>query len=454
MPAFAGMTRWEAEAELPDSMEVLYSLSVMPSLLIKNGRVLSPEDKLDGELDVLIEDGVIRQIAPNLTVPADETLDARGQIVAPGLVDIHVHLREPGGEISETLETGLQAAVAGGFTAVCPMPNTKPIIERPELVRATIEKAQKLGLARVFPIAAVSMGSQGESLVDMAPLVAAGAVAFSDDGRPVKTAGLLRRALEKAKSLGVPIIDHCEDPSLSMSGVINEGPVAERLKLRGVPNSSEDVCVARDLIVAEATGAHVHIAHLSTARAVEMVRVGKRRGIRVTCEVTPHHFTLTDEAVAQYGTNAKMNPPLRSAKDLEAVLAGLADGTVDAIATDHAPHAPELKAKSLAEAPNGVIGLETALGLALTHLVHAGRISFAHLVVLMSTNPARLINQPLGRLQVGGAADITVFNPNLEWTYRAAAGRSKSRNSPFDGWTLKGAATVTIVGGRIVYRRT
>jgi len=426
----------------------------MASLLIRNGRVLSPEDKLDGELDVLVENGVIHQIAPNLTVQADETIDGRGQIVAPGFVDIHVHLREPGGEISETIETGLQAAVAGGFTAVCPMPNTKPIIERPELVRATIEKAQKLGLARVFPIAAVSMGSQGESLVDMAPLVAAGAVAFSDDGRPVKTAGLLRRALEKAKSLGVPIIDHCEDPSLSMSGVINEGPVAERLKLRGVPNSSEDVCVARDLIVAEATGAHVHIAHLSTARAVEMVRVGKRRGIRATCEVTPHHFTLTDEAVAQYGTNAKMNPPLRSAKDLEAVLAGVADGTVDAIATDHAPHAPELKAKSLAEAPNGVIGLETALGLALTHLVHAGRISLAHLIVLMSTNPARLINQPLGRLQVGGAADITVFNPDLEWTYRAAAGRSKSRNSPFDGWTLKGAATATIVGGRIVYRRT
>ena len=424
----------------------------MSSLLIKNGRVLSPEDQLDGELDVFIEDGVIRQIAPNLSAPADETFDARGQIVAPGLVDIHVHLREPGGEISETLETGLQSAVAGGFTAVCPMPNTKPIIERPELVRVTIEKAQKLGLARVFPIAAVSMGSQGESVVDMAPLVAAGAVAFSDDGRPVKNAGLLRRALEKAKSLGVPIIDHCEDPSLTGLGIINEGPVAERLKVRGVPNCSEDVCVARDLIVAEAAGAHVHIAHLSTARAVEMVRVGKRRGIRVTCEVTPHHFTLTDEAVAHYGTHAKMNPPLRSAKDLEAVLAGLADGTVDAIATDHAPHAPELKAKSLAEAPNGVIGLETALGLALTHLVHTGRISLAHLIILMSTNPARLINQPLGRLQVGAAADITIFDPIREWTYQAAAGRSKSRNSPFDGWKLKGAVTATLVAGKIVYR--
>ena len=425
----------------------------MASLLIKGGRVLSPEDGLDGELDVLVEEGVIRQIAPNLSEPADETLDARGQVVAPGFIDIHVHLREPGGEISETIETGLQSAVAGGFTAVCPMPNTKPIIDRPELVRATIEKAQKLGLARVFPIAAVSMESQGESLVDMAGLVATGAVAFSDDGRPVKTAGLMRRAMEKAKSLAVPIIDHCEEPSLSGLGVINEGPVAERLKLRGMPNSSEDVCVSRDLILAESTGAHLHVAHLSTARAVEMVRVGKRRGIRVTCEVTPHHFTLTDEAVAQYGTNAKMNPPLRSARDLEAVLTGLSEGMMDCIATDHAPHAPELKARPMAEAPNGVIGLETALPLALMQLVDTGKISLAHLVVLMSTNPARIINQPLGRLKVGLAADITVFDPSLEWTYRAADGRSKSRNSPFDGWKLKGAATATVTAGRVVYRR-
>ncbi len=427
----------------------------MATLLIKGGRVLSPEDGWDGELDVLIEDGVIRQIAPNLTVSADETLDARGQVVAPGLVDIHVHLREPGGEISETLETGLQAAVAGGFTAVCPMPNTKPLVDRPELVRTTVEKAQRIGLARVFPIAAVSMESQGESLTDMAALKAAGAVGFSDDGRPVKTAGLMRRAMEKARVVGVPIIDHCEDPSLHPGGVVNEGPVAERLKLRGIPNVSEDVCVARDLILAEATGAHLHVAHLSTARAVEAVRVGKRRGIRVTCEVTPHHFTLTDEAVIQYGTNAKMNPPLRSAQDVEAVRAGIADGTVDVLATDHAPHAPELKAKPFSgDSPFGVIGLETALALALTQLVHPGRISLAHLVVLMSTNPARIIGQPLGRLQIGGAADTTVFDPHLDWTYRAADGRSKSRNSPFDGWQLKGAATATIVAGKIVYRRT
>ena len=408
---------------------------------------------MDGALDVLIEEGVIRAIGPDLTARADETLDAAGQVVAPGFIDIHVHLREPGGEASETIETGLQAAVAGGFTAVCPMPNTKPIIDRPELVRAQIDKARQLGLARVFPIAAVSMGSQGESVVDMARLVEAGAVGFSDDGRPVKTAGLMRRALEQAKSLAVPIIDHCEDPSLSASGVVNEGPVAKRLNVRGIPNSSEDVCAARDLIVAEAAGAHLHVAHLSTARAMELVRVGKRRGIRVTCEVTPHHYTLTDDAVLEHGTRAKMNPPLRSARDLEAVLAGIADGTVDVLATDHAPHAPELKAKPLPEAPFGVIGLETALGLALTQLVHTGRVSLAHLVVLMSTNPARLINQSLGRLRVGGPADITVFDPSLEWTYDAAAGRSKSRNSPFDGCKLKGAPTATIVAGRIVYRR-
>ncbi len=425
----------------------------MPSLLIKGGRVVSPEDGLDGELDILTEGGVVREIGPNLKTRADAVVDARGQIVAPGFIDIHVHLREPGGELSETIESGLRSAVAGGFTAVCPMPNTRPVIDSPDLVRATIQKAANLGLARVFPIAAVSLASEGEALVDMAALAAAGAVAFSDDGRPVKTAGLMRQAMEAAKALAVPIIDHCEEPSLSAGGVINEGPVSEKLKVRGVPGSSEDVCVSRDLILAETTGAHLHVAHVSTARAVEMVRVGKRRGIRTTCEVTPHHFTLTDEAVTRFGTNAKMSPPLRSARDVEAVIAGIAEGAVDCIATDHAPHAPELKSKPLPEAPNGIIGFETALPLALMQLVHSGRISLAHLIVLMSTNPARIINQPLGRLHVGAAADITIFDPNLEWTYHAAEGRSKSRNSPFDGWKLKGAATATIVAGRPVYTR-
>jgi dihydroorotase len=427
----------------------------MSSLLVKGGHVISPEDQLDGEFDVLVEDGVIRQIAPQISLPADEILEVAGKVVSPGFVDIHVHLREPGGEISETLETGLAAAVAGGFTAVCPMPNTKPVIDRPELVRAMIDKAQRFGLARVFPIAAVSMGGQGESLTDFRALAAAGVVAFSDDGRPVKTAGLLKRALEVAGEVNALLADHCEDPSLSASGVINEGPVSRQLKVRGIPGASEEVGVARDLIVAESVGARLHVCHVSTARAIELVRLGKRRGIRVTCEATPHHFTLTDQAVLECGTNAKVNPPLRSAQDVEAVVAGLRDGTVDAIASDHAPHAPELKAKPLAsDAPFGLIGLETALGLALTQLVHSGKISMWHLVSLMSSNPARIVNQPYGRLSVGGPADITIFDPRLEWIYQTATGRSKSRNSPFDGWKLKGAVIATVVGGRVVYRRT
>jgi len=334
------------------------------------------------------------------------------------------------------------------------MPNTKPIIDRPELVRAMIDKAQRIGLARVHPIAAVSMGSQGESLTDFRALAAAGAVAFTDDGRPVKTAGLLRRALDAARELNVPLMDHCEDASLSASGVINEGPVSTQLKVRSIPGTSEDVCVARDLIVAESVGARLHVCHVSTARSIELIRLGKRRSVRVTCEATPHHFTLTDQAVLEYGANAKVNPPLRSAQDVEAVVAGLQDGTIDAIASDHAPHAPELKARPLgSDAPFGLIGLETALGLALTRLVHTGKISMWHLVSLMSTNPSRIVNQPYGRLGVGAPADITIFDPQLEWTYQTATGRSKSRNSPFDGWKLKGAVAATLVGGRVVYRR-
>jgi len=426
----------------------------MASLLIKGGRVLSPEDNLDGLLDVRIEDGVITEIGPNLAAGADETFDASGSVVAPGFIDIHVHFREPGGEASETLETGLAAAVAGGFTSVATMPNTKPVIDQPELVAAQIEKAQRLGLARIFPVAAVSFGSQGEELTDFAALKAAGAVAFSDDGRPVKTAGLLRQALELSRDLGVPISEHCEDASLTAGGVINEGPVAEKLGVHGIPNSSEDVCAARGVVVAESTGGHLHVAHLSTAGALEMVRQAKRRGLRVTCEVTPHHFALTDEAVLEYGSNAKMNPPLRSAADVEAIRAGIVDGTVDAIATDHAPHAADLKAKPLdGGAPFGIIGLETALSLTLGELVHTGIISLWHMVSLLSSNPARIIHQPLGRLRVGGEADLTLFDPDLVWTYNAAEGRSKSRNTPFDGRTFRGAVTATIVSGNVVYRR-
>src|SRR5487761_24383 len=306
----------------------------MTTLLIKGGRVISPEDGLDAELDVWVEDGKIRAVAPGVSKPAGEVFDAHGLVVCPGFIDLHVHLREPGGEESETLETGLAAAAAGGFTAVCPMPNTQPVNDRPELTQAMIAKVRSLGLARVFPIAAVSPASEGETLTDFAALLAAGAVAFSDDGRPVKTSGLMKRALEEAGKLGAPVIDHCEDLSLTSGGIINAGEAARRLGLKGAPGASEDVCVARDLVLAGAAGSHVHLAHLSTACAVEMVRAAKRRGVRVTCEATPHHFTLTEEEVARQGANAKMNPPLRSAQDRDAILEGLADGTIDAIATD------------------------------------------------------------------------------------------------------------------------
>lgn len=425
----------------------------MALLLIRGGRVISPEDGLDGEMDVLIEDGAIREITPHLSVPADEIVEARGKVVSPGLVDIHVHLREPGGEISETLETGLRAAVAGGFTTVCPMPNTRPVNDNTELTRHLIERAEELKLARVFPIAAVSMGSEGETLTDFQGIGAAGAVGFSDDGKPVKTAALMKQALEKAKGLGLPIIDHCQVPELSADGVINEGATAKSLGLKGIPNIAEDQCIARDIEVAQATGGHLHVAHLSTAGGMQMVREAKKRGLPVTCEVTPHHFSLTDEAISRYGTNAKMNPPLRTARDVEAIHAGIRDGVVDVIATDHAPHAAELKSKPMAEAPFGVTGLETALGLALSKLVQPGIISISQMIALMSSKPAHIINEPLGRIVAGGVADLTLFDPNLEWTYRAAEGYSKSHNSPFDGWKLRGAVTHTIVRGQIVYRR-
>ena len=425
----------------------------MARLLIQNGRVISPEDGLDGMLDLLVENGEIRQIAPKLSVPADESIDAAGQIVAPGFVDIHVHLREPGGEISETLETGLRAAVAGGFTAVCPMPNTRPVNDSAELTRHLVNRAEELKLARVFPIAAVTLGSQGEKLTDFQALMAAGAVGFSDDGKPVKTSGLMKEALEKAKELGVPIIDHCEVPELSAGGAMNEGVHSKSLGLRGIPNGAEDGCTARDIDIVASTGGHLHVAHLSTAGGVQMVREAKDRGLQVTCEVTPHHFTLIDEDVIRYGTHAKMNPPLRKASDVEALVAGIQDGVVDAIATDHAPHAAELKSRPMAEAPFGVTGLETALALGLKQLVHPGKITIGQWIALMSSRPARIINQPLGRIQVGGAADLTLFDPELEWTYQAAEGYSKSRNSPFDGWKFRGAVTATIVEGRIVFRR-
>lgn len=423
-------------------------------LIIRGGRVISPADGLDRELDVLVEDGVIVAIAAGISGDGAEAFDACGLIVSPGFIDLHVHLREPGGEESETIETGLAAAVAGGFTAVCPMPNTRPVNDSPEATRAMIDKARRAGLSRVFPIAAASFGSEGKELTDFAALQAAGAIAFSDDGRPLKTPELMRQALLRSQSLGMVIIDHCEDPAVSAGGAINAGATASNLGLKGIPNASEDVCVARDLALAAETGARLHIAHISTAESIDMVRMAKAQGVPVTCEVTPHHFTLTEEDVARYGASAKMNPPLRSVADRDAVLSALADGTIDAIATDHAPHSPRLKSQPLATAPFGVTGLETALGLAVTRLIEPGLIDLSGLIRLMSTQPAQVLDLPFGRVRAGAQADLTLFNPTHEWTYRAAEGKSKSCNSPFDGWKLKGMVMATVVNGEIAYCAT
>lgn len=421
-------------------------------LLIQGGRVISPADAIDLEADVLVENGVIAAVAPGLASDGAEKLDAHGLIVSPGFIDLHVHLREPGGEESETIETGLAAAAAGGFTAVCPMPNTRPVNDSPAATQAIIEAARRAGLVRVYPIAAASYGSDGETLTDFAALRSAGAVAFSDDGRPLKTPALMRQALSRARDLDMVIIDHCEEPAVSAGGAINAGETAIKLGLKGIPSASEDLCVARDLALAAETGARVHIAHISTLGAVELVRAAKSNGVRVTCEVTPHHFTLTEEDVALYGTAAKMNPPLRSAADRDAMFHALAAGVIDAIATDHAPHAPRLKSQPLASAPFGVIGLETALGLAVTRLVEPGLIDLGGLIRLMSVNPAQILDLPLGRIRAGAPAALTLFDPKQEWTYRAAEGKSKSRNSPFDGWKLKGKVMATIAGGKIIYR--
>jgi dihydroorotase len=367
---------------------------------------------------------------------------------------MHVHLREPGYEHKETVATGCASAVAGGFTAVACMPNTNPVNDSASVTRFILKQAAEAGLARVYPIGAVSKASEGKELAEMADMRAAGCVAFSDDGRPVATALLMRRALEYAGMLGLPIIDHCEDKTLAGDGVAHEGFHASQLGLRGIPGAAEDVIVERNIVLAAMTRGHAHIAHLSTAGALRAVRSAKERDIRVTCEVAPHHFTLTDEqlmAPLAYDTNLKMNPPLRHATDRGALLAGLKDGTVDAIATDHAPHHADDKRVEFDRASFGIVGLETAVSLSLDRLVHAGVIGLGRLIELLSTNPARILGVPGGRLAVGDAADITVLAPDLNVTVSAASFRSKSRNTPFDGWPLRGGVAATIVGGRVLF---
>ena len=425
-------------------------------LILKGGRVIDPASGVDGTLDLLIEDGRIARVGRDLPVNGAEVYEVpAGGIVAPGLIDIHVHLREPGQEHKETVATGTASAVAGGFTAVACMPNTDPVNDHAGITQFILKKAAEAGLARVYPIGAVSIGSKGEQMAELGEQKAAGCVGFSDDGHPVRTALLMRRALEYAGMLGVPVIDHCEDPSLKGDGVAHEGFYASNLGLRGIPGVAESLMVERDVSLAELTGAPVHIAHMSARQSIRAVRAGKDRGVNVTCEVAPHHFTLTDEALngaVQYDTNLKMNPPLREQADMEAMLAGLADGTVDVIATDHAPHHLDEKMVEFDRAPFGIVGLETAVPIVFDRLVHRGVIGLARMIELLAVNPARIIKVPGGTLAAGSPGDVTVLAPDMKVTVRAQHLKSKSKNTPFDGWELRGGVAATIVGGRLVYR--
>ncbi len=421
-------------------------------ILLKGARVVDPSQGLDRVADVLLRDGVVAGLEPAIDgVDGADVRDVAGLVVAPGFVDLHVHLREPGGEHKETIRTGARAAAAGGFTSVCAMPNTDPPIDDPAAVGFVRAEGLRAGGARVYPVGAVSIGQKGERLAEIGEMVEAGAVAITDDGLPVSDAGLMRLALEYAQSFGIPVASHCEEKGLSRGGSMNEGVVSTRLGLIGIPNAAEDAMIARDLILAELTGGRLHLQHVSTRRGVAMVREAKSRGIRVSAEGTPHHFTLTDEAVDGYRTEAKVNPPLRAAEDRQAVRDGVADGTLDVIATDHAPHHYDEKEQAFDEAPFGLVGLETALGLAVTELVEKGVLDLPTLVDRMSCAPARAFDLPGGTLRTGSPADVVVFDPTAEWTVDPARFRSKSRNTPFAGWTLRGRALLTLVGGRVVF---
>jgi dihydroorotase len=419
-------------------------------LLIKNGRVLDPATRTDALLDVLLDGDRISRVGANLSAPDAEVFDATGLIVAPGFIDLHCHLREPGQELSETIETGTRSAARGGFTAVCCMPNTVPVNDNASVTRGIVERADAKASVRVWPIGAASIGSKGEALAEIAAMKSAGIVAVSDDGKPVATARLMRQVMEYCNSLGLPVIDHCEDPSLFAGGVMREGRQSVKLGLKGIPAQSESICVGRDVEVAGLTGAQLHIAHMSSRRSLEYVRSAKRQGLRVTCEVTPHHFTLIDEDV-RYDSHYKMNPPLASREDRDALIEGLADGSIDAIATDHAPHHPASKDVEFDRAPFGITGFETALALGLSELVHPGRMPLARLVELFTSGPARVLGIER-KIAEGQTAELTVFSTDHSWTFRAADSPSKSRNTPFDGRAFRGAPMATIVAGRIVYK--
>jgi dihydroorotase len=420
-------------------------------LLIKNGRVLDPASKTDAALDVLVDGERISKIGANLPADGAEVFDAKGLIVAPGFIDLHCHLREPGQEMSETIETGTQSAARGGFTAVCCMPNTLPVNDNASVTRSIVERAAVAGAVRVWPIGAASMGSKGEALAEISAMKGAGIVAVSDDGKPIATARLMRQVMEYCNSLGLPVIDHCEDPSLFAGGVMREGRQSLKLGLQGIPAQSESICVGRDVEVALLTGARLHIAHMSALASLEYVRAAKKMKLRVSCEVTPHHFTLTDEDV-RYDSSYKMNPPLASRADRDALIAGLADGSVDAIATDHAPHHAASKDVEFDRAPFGITGFETALALGLSELVHPGKLSLMRLVELFTTGPARVLGMER-KIAAGEPGDFTIFSADHAWSYRAADSPSKSRNTPFDGRAFRGAPMATVVAGRVVFQR-
>lgn len=421
-------------------------------MLLRGARVVDPSQDIDDALDVLLVEGRVARIGSDLEAPDGAHIEScSGLIVLPGLIDVHVHLREPGGEHKETIASGALAAAAGGFTSICAMPNTDPVIDSPATVGFVAAVGRAAGFARVYPVGAISVGQKGEQLTEIGELVEAGAVAISDDGSPVMDSGLMRMALEYSQAFDIPVADHPEDLGLSRSGVMNEGLVSARLGLQGTPNASEDVHIARDLLVAELTGGHIHLQHVSTRLGVDLIRRAKDRGVRVTAEATPHHLLLTDEAVEGYRTEAKMNPPLRTDVDRVAVEQGFLDGTLGTLATDHAPHHYDEKEQAFDDAPFGVVGLETALGLMLTRFVETGKMTLAALVERMSLEPARAFRLPGGTLKEGAPADLVVVDPDSEWTVDPTQFRSKGRNTPFAGKRLRGKVVLTVVGGRAVY---
>jgi dihydroorotase len=424
----------------------------MNSLLITGGRVIDPASGFDGTADVLIRDGKIEAVGADLFAEDVDVLDARGAIVAPGFIDMHVHLREPGIEHAETIETGARAAAAGGFTTICCMANTIPVNDSATVTSYIVQRAKEVACVNVFPIGAITKGSLGEELAAIGSMRAAGIVAISDDGRPVMNARVMRRAMELARALDMPVIDHCEDLNLSAGGDMHEGMQSVRLGLGGIPSASEDVMVARDLLLAELTGARFHVAHLSTERSVAMVAFAKSKGLEVSCEVTPHHFAITDDELSGYDGNFKMKPPLRRHADVAAIIDGIVSGVVDAIATDHAPHAGSEKMQEFERCPFGITGLETAIGLSL-ELVHTDRIGVARMIELFTTGPAKILKLNRGTLAAGAEGDVTVFDTDTEWTFDVQQSSSKSRNSPFHGRRFRGGPVATIVGGKIVWKR-